>query len=141
VIAAVLGLAMASSLVHFQSPSGNINCIGAGAFQGQPAFVECLARKHSWPRLARKPADCDLDWDPATLGLGRRRVSVGSCRGDIGPLCLYSNDRCSTLGYGRSVDVGPIRCTSATNGVTCRYRTAPRVGFRVAREGYVLFRR
>jgi Family of unknown function (DUF6636) len=141
VIAVVLGLAAASSLVHFQSPSGNINCIGSGAFQGTPAFVSCLVRKNSWPRLAPKPARCDLDWNPATLELGRRHVSVGSCRGDIGPLCTNTSDRCSTLAYGRSVDVGPIRCSSAPNGVTCRYRTAPRVGFRIAREGYVTFRR
>jgi Family of unknown function (DUF6636) len=141
VIAAVLGLAVASSLVHFQSPSGNINCIGGAAFKGTPAFVSCLVRKRSWPRLAPKPANCDLDWDPATIELGRRRISVGSCRGDIGPLCTNTSDRCSTLAYGRSVDMGPIRCTSTTAGVTCRYKTAPRVGFRIAREGYVLFRR
>jgi Family of unknown function (DUF6636) len=98
-------------------------------------------RKNSWRRLAPKPARCDLDWDPTTLELGRRRVSVGSCRGDIGPLCTRASDRCSTLAYGRSVDLGPIRCSSATTGVTCRYRTAPRVGFRIAREAYVLFRR
>lgn len=140
-IAAVLGLAVASSLVHFQTPSGNINCIGGPAFQGTPAFVSCLVRKNSWPRLAPKPARCDLDWDPTTLELGRRRVSIGSCRGDIGALCTNISDRCSTLAYGRSVDMGPIRCSSATTGVTCRYRTAPRVGFRIARESYVLFRR
>jgi hypothetical protein len=141
VIALVLKLAVASSLVHFQSPSGNINCIGGGAFQGIPASVECLVRKNTWPRFAPKPARCDLDWDPATISLSRRRVSVGSCRGDIGPLCTSTSDRCSTLAYGRSVDMGPIRCTSTTAGVTCRYKTAPRVGFRIAREGYVLFRR
>ena len=140
-IAAVLGLAVASSLVHFQTPSGNINCIGSDAFHGIPAGVSCLVRTNNWPHLAPKPARCDLDWDPTTLELGRRRVSVGSCRGDIGPLCTNTSNRCSTLAYGRSVDMGPIRCSSATNGVTCRYRTAPRVGFRIAREGYVLFRR
>jgi hypothetical protein len=141
VLPALLGIAFATSLAHFQSPSGNINCIGAGAFQGQPAFVQCLVRKNSWPRLAPRPRSCDLDWDPATISLSRSRVSVGSCRGDIGPLCVYTSDRCSTLGYGRSVDVGPIRCTSTAAGVTCRYRTAPRAGFLIARERYVLYRR
>jgi Family of unknown function (DUF6636) len=142
VIAAVVSLAVAGSLVHFQTPSGNINCIGGGASQGLPAFVSCLVRKNSWPRLRPKPARCDLDWDPATIELSRRRVSVGSCRGDIGPLCTkLSSDRCTTLAYGRSVDMGPIRCTSSTAGVTCRHRAAPRVGFRIAREGYTLFRR
>jgi hypothetical protein len=141
VLVAIFSAALASSLVHFQSPSGNINCIGAAAFQGSPTFVQCLVRKNSWPRLVARPRSCDLDWDPATISLSGRRVSVGSCRGDIGPLCVYTSDRCSTLPYGRSVDVGPIRCTSTQAGVTCRYRTAPRVGFLIARERSVLYRR
>ena len=140
-IAIALKIALVGGLVHFQTPSGNINCIGGPAYQGSPAFVECLARKQSWPRLARKPASCDLDFDPATLQLGgRRHVTVGSCRGDIGPLCVNaSGGRCTTLRYGRSVNIGPIRCTSALSGVTCRYRTAPRVGFRISRAGYAVF--
>ena len=140
-ITAVLKLALVSSLVHFQSPSGNINCIGGGASQGLPAFVSCLVRKSTWPRLRPKPARCDLDWDPRTIEMSRHRVSVGSCRGDIGPLCTNTSDRCSTLAYGRSVDMGPVRCTSSTAGVTCRYRTVPRLGFRIARENYAIFRR
>ena len=106
-----------------------------------PAFVDCLVKTATWPRRPPRPARCDLDWVPTELELGHRRVSVGSCRGDVGPLCVNQpSERCTTLGYGRSVDLGPIRCTSATIGVTCRYRTAPRVGFRIAREGYVIFR-
>ena len=133
---------VALSLVHFQSPSGNINCIGAPAGFGQPAFVQCLVRKHTWPAsiTPRKPASCDLDFDPYTVSLGNRKVSVGSCRGDIGPLCVYTSDKCSTLAYGRSVKIGPIRCTSATAGVTCRYITSPRAGFKIARERYVTYR-
>ena len=146
-IAAVLALALAAQLaakppklVHFHSPSGNINCIGQAAFAGTPAFAQCLVKRATWPRTRPKPAGCDLDWDPQTLSLADRRVSVGSCRGDIGPLCIDPADPCFTLGYGRSVDIGPIRCTSATTGVICRYRVAPHVGFRIAREGYVLYR-
>jgi hypothetical protein len=141
VIALVLKLVLVGGLVHFQTPSGNINCIGGPAFQGQPAFVECLARKATWLNKPRKPASCDLDWDPQTISLSRRKVSLGSCRGDIGPLCVYTSDKCSTLGYGRSVTIGPIRCSSATTGVTCRYTTAPRAGFWIAREHYVLYNR
>jgi hypothetical protein len=37
--------------------------------------------------------------------------------------------------------MGPIRCTSTQAGVTCRYKTAPRVGFLIAREHYVLYSR
>ena len=129
-----------SKLVHFRSPSGNINCIGAAADASQPAFVDCLVRTNTWPSKRAKPANCDLDWDPAQLGLSHRKVYVGSCRGDIGPLCIDAADPCSTLAYGRAANLGPIRCTSTTTGVTCRYRTGPRVGFRIAREGYVIFR-
>ena len=133
-----LALAPASSFVHFKSPSGNINCIGAPS---GPAFVECLVKSSTWPRKPPKPANCELDWVRTEIDLSHRRVGVGACRGDIGPLCVNQpGDRCTTLGYGRSVTIGPIRCDSATTGVTCRYRTAPRVGFRIAREGYVLFR-
>ena len=128
--------------MHFQSPSGNINCIGGPAFQGTPAFVECLARKQTWPRLAKRPASCDLDFDPADdLALEPPASRVGSCRGDIGPLCVYTSDRCSTLGYGRSVTWARSAARSPTTGVTCRYTTAPRVGFLIAREHYVLYRR
>jgi hypothetical protein len=148
VIVAVVALALAvhsaptlPKLVHFRSPSGNINCIGQAATPGSPAFVQCLVKASTWPAKRPKPANCDLDWDPQTLAVGNRRVSVGSCRGDIGPLCIDPANPCSTLAYGRSVDIGPIRCTSATTGVTCRYRTGARVGFRIAREGYILYRR
>jgi Family of unknown function (DUF6636) len=143
VAAALIALALGASspLVHFQSPSGNINCLGSKAAFGQPAFLQCLVRTNTWARaqLKPKPASCDLDWDPATLSLGRGKVYVGSCRGDIGPLCVNSNDRCFTLAYGRAVVMGPIRCTSLKAGVRCEYR-ASHVGFRIAREGYVLYR-
>jgi uncharacterized protein DUF6636 len=147
VLAAAVALALAAhgaasppKLVHFRSPSGNINCIGQAAFAGSPAFAQCLVRTASWASKRRRPANCDLDWDPQTLNLGGRKASVGSCRGDIGPLCVDPADPCFTLAYGRSVDIGPIRCTSATAGVTCRYRTRPRIGFLIARERYVLYR-
>jgi hypothetical protein len=147
VIAVVVALALAAhpasalpKLVHFRSPSGNINCIGQAATSGSPAFVDCLVQKSTWPSKRPKPANCDLDWDPAQVSVSRHRTFVGSCRGDIGPLCIDPADPCFTLRYGRSVDIGPIRCTSATAGVTCRYRAAPRVGFLIARERYVLYR-
>jgi len=150
VIAAVVALALIfpvthsgatlPKLVHFGSPSGNINCIGQAATSGSPAFAECLVKRSTWPVKRPKPANCDLDWDPQTIGLTNRRTYVGSCRGDIGPLCVDPADPCFTLGYGRSVDIGPIRCTSVTTGVMCRYRTAPRVGFRIARESYLVYR-
>jgi hypothetical protein len=127
-----------TSLVHFTTPSKNIDCIGSPS---GPPFVDCLVEKANWAQKPRKPASCDLDWVPTEVGMSRRRVSVGACRGDIGPLCVPTGpDRCSTLGYGRSVAIGPIRCASAVTGVTCRYTSAPRVGFKVSREGYTIYR-
>jgi hypothetical protein len=123
-------------LVHFTSPSGNIDCLGRTTV---PASVSCYVQRTSWPKGPPRPSWCDVDWIPTELGLSRRATSVGACRGDVGPLCFPGT--CSRLPYGRSLGIGPIRCTSATNGITCRYRTSPRMGFRVAREGYVLFRR
>ena len=119
--------------MHFKSPSGNLKCIGGTA----PVFVECLAKNATWPSLRARPANCDLDWFPAELSLGSRRVSIGSCRGDVGPMCF---DDCTILRYGKSVNIGPIRCRSAANGVTCRYVQGKLAGFRIAREGYVIWR-
>ena len=123
--------------VHFRSPSGNINCLGQPS---GPPYVGCTLKQSTWAHKPAKPKTCDVDWDPTGIGLSHRRVSLGACRGDIGPLCIDPANPCFTLAYGKSVNIGPIRCTSATNGVTCRYRTAPHVGFRIAREGYVVYR-
>jgi hypothetical protein len=141
-ITAVLVLAAAgavpaaagTSLVHFESPSGNLNCIGGTA---PGAFVECLVRTATWPKAPVKPASCDLDWEPYNLSLSSRRVIVGACRGDVGPRCF--ND-CTTLAYGKSVNIGMIRCRSAVNGITCRYVRGKLAGFRIARQGYVVWR-
>jgi hypothetical protein len=122
--------------VHFTSPSGNIDCLGSTTV---PVYVSCLVQRTTWPKEPPRPSGCDVDWIPTEAGLSRRATSVGACRGDVGPLCFPGT--CSRLAYRRSLEIGPIRCTSATNGITCRYRTSPRVGFRVAREGYVLFGR
>jgi hypothetical protein len=132
--AAGAGSAAADPVVsHFQSPSGNINCIGGTA----PAYVECLVRRAVWPRTPPKPVGCDLDWESHNLSLGSRRVVLGACRGDVGPRCFHD---CTTLRYGRSVVIGPIRCRSAAIGVTCRYARGRLAGFRIAREGYVIWR-
>jgi hypothetical protein len=129
----------APQLVHFKSPSGNINCmLGNG---GGAAYASCLVRHSTWRVVPRKPASCDLDWAATELEIGGRNLFVGSCRGDIGPLCEPSGaDACTTLAYGRSVTLGPIRCTSAVTGVTCRRTDGRRIGFRIAREGYLLYR-
>jgi hypothetical protein len=120
-------------VAHFRSPSGNINCIGGTA----PPYVECQALKATWPHVPAEPAGCDLDWAAYNISLSSRHVGLGACRGDVGPRCFRD---CTTLRYGKSVDIGPIRCRSATIGVTCRYVQGRHAGFRIAREGYIVWR-
>jgi hypothetical protein len=136
VAAASATAASASTQVHFKSPSGNINCF---VFATQGGSADCIVRSASWPTPPRKPAACDLDWSPTEVQLGTTHVSVGQCRGDVGPRCYTGGDRCAVLAYGQSIKVGTIRCSSAANGITCRRMTGTRPGFRVAREGLVVF--
>jgi hypothetical protein len=144
-VAALAALAIAASsaeaatYIHFKSPSGNINCaIGAGG--GGPDAASCVVRSERWPRHPAKPRSCRLDWADTEIDLTGTRVHLGSCRGDIGPLCIRGAGPCSTLRYGRSLRVGHVRCVSATAGITCRRTDGRRVGFRIAREGYRVYR-
>ena len=129
-----------AALTHFTSPTGNIDCLG---FTTPAPGVDCLVQSASWPRVPPRPAACDLDWVGTEISIDNRHVRLGSCRGDIGPLCLAgsgSADRCRVLPYGSAVAIGPIRCASARAGITCRTRSGRGVGFAVAREGYRILR-
>jgi hypothetical protein len=70
------------------------------------------------------------------MNLGSPRVVLGACRRDVWPRCFRD---CTTLRYGRSVNIGPIRCRSAVIGVTCRYVRGKLAGFRIARRGYIIW--
>ena len=82
---------------------------------------------------ANKPA---LRWTPD----GTRLVYATGLEPRLN---AYIQDRVSvfTLAYGKSLSIGPIRCRSALNGVTCRYVSGKLAGFRIARQGYVVWRR
>ena len=127
----------AATQVHFKTPSGNINCY---LFSAQGGFADCIVIKAVWKNAPSKPKSCDLDWVPTELALGRTHVSVGGCRGDVGPRCSAGGDRCSVLPYGHSITVGTIRCSSAASGLTCRRTTGRRPGFRLTRERFVVYR-
>ena len=137
---------------HFKSPSENIHC------RMSYEAVSCLLKANSWTSLKPRPGYCDLDWMPTDIAMyvsektGKWVAEVGACRGDVGPLC-YSLDPCFVLRSGRSVRsfiyphkhggfVLGIRCSSATTGITC-IKLGPKRGvrgFRIAREGYVIYR-
>ena len=126
----------AATQVHFKSPSGNINCY---LFSAQGGFADCIVIKATWRNAPSKPKSCDLDWVPTEVALGKTHVSVGGCRGDVGPRCYKGGDRCSVLAYGHSITIGTIRCSSAVSGLTCRRTTGRRPGFRLARESFVVY--
>ena len=129
--------AAATTQLHFRSPSGNINCY---LFSTQDGVADCIVRTASWPTEPKKPATCTLDWAANEVQLVRSHVSLGACRGDVGPRCYAGGDRCSVLAYGRSVTVGGIRCSSSASGITCRRTAGSRAGFRIARERVDVYR-
>jgi hypothetical protein len=107
------------SLVRwFHSPSGNISCeVGANRPQiGTYAFC-----------ATRSPTRCvRLD------GKGQMRVRRGlPCEGD-------APETAFTLGYGKSVRVGPFRCTSRMDGMRCAIVVTGH-GFLISRERVTRF--
>ena len=126
-----------ADFMHFTTPSGNIDCVA----DFDAPTVDCLVEKASWPQVPPRPADCDVNWIGTEITLARGRVSLGSCRGDIGPLCVTQTGDCPALGYGRSLTLPTrVRCTSRRAGLTCRARNGAGAGFTVSRQGYRVFR-
>jgi hypothetical protein len=138
-VALALPAVAVAKTVHFTTPSGNIDCVGG--FDTPGASVDCLVEKNSWPKLPKRPVNCDLDWVGSEISLTNGVVRVGACRGDVGPLCVPgSTDRCTVLAYGKSVLIKrSIRCTSRRTGLTCRARKGLGAGFKVSRHGYTIF--
>lgn len=129
----------AMGFVQITSPSRNIDCIVDATSGGS---ASCLVQKTAWKHYPARPRSCDLDWVKSQVTLWKRNVTLGGCRGDIGPQCVTGQvTPCRVLGYGRSVVVGGIRCTSTTSGMVCRRTTgAKRQGFKVSKQGYTLYR-
>ena len=127
----------------FFSPSKNIQCAGqARDADGRPS-ASCHVVRHHWARTPPKPAACDLDWVPTTIGILLGAPYAGECRGDVPPeLCgIRGFEPCRPLAYGRSLRFGGIRCRSLRSGMECRYVGGHRRGFLVAYGGYRLYRR
>ena len=124
VLAGLVAAAPAQArFIHFTSPSGNIDCLGANT---KPIFVSCVVQVATWPNKPPRPRSCDLDWVQTEVALANRRVSVGACRGDA-RLAVHPQQRRPLLRPAvRPLDRHPpIKCISAISGVTCRYKVAP----------------
>lgn len=111
-----LGLLAAEAraeLTGFQTPSGNIHCIGGT--DGGDAFVDCelIARNDARPLLPI-PADCDLDWG-SRFSVDEAGFGGMVCHGDT-----VRDAANPVLPYGRAVGIGSIACTSGEAGLECR---------------------
>jgi hypothetical protein len=84
----------------FQSPSGNIRCVGETG--GGQYYLRCNIS--------------DYDWSYSEGCNGRAFRMTGYS--DVS--CVSAGIRSgSTLRYGRSWYFGPFKCTSRTSGITC----------------------
>ena len=98
----------------FLSPSGNISCELDYTVGNGPTDAYCQADK---PGVS-------VTMSPA----GKLRICNGTrCLGN-------PPDNATTLGYGKSVTLGPFKCTSLTSAMDCRV-TATARGFAISRSG------
>jgi hypothetical protein len=131
-LAAAGGSAIATAApVHhysfFESPSRNIGC---AVLEGQ---ARCDIRVRSWtppPRPRSCPNVVDFGQGLEVTFRGPARLV---CAGDTA-----MNPQAPILPYGQATVVGPLRCASATTGVTCR-STSTGHGFFISRQRYRLF--
>jgi hypothetical protein len=113
--------------LFFQSPTGNIGCmLMTGSWDGARCDIFELTMSFPTP-----PADCDLDWGHA--------FEVAA-HGGAGPVCAGDtvfDPGGFVLGYGKSVTLGGVTCTSEKTGMTCT--NARGHGFSVARARQKVF--
>jgi hypothetical protein len=133
ILAVIAGLgvqpAAAQDQAQFRSPTGNIHCFmfaGDGDWWGARCDILEATRSFAVP-----PADCDLDWGHA--------FEVPA-RGAAGPVCAgdtVADPGAPVLGYGRSVSIGGVICTSEQTGMTCQNRQGH--GFSLSRARQRVF--
>jgi hypothetical protein len=114
----------AFKIVHFRTPSGNIQCgyLSGGEFKPE---LRCEIRSGVVP-LPPKPRSCDFDWGGGYfLGpTGRAQI-----------LCISDTIQVRNppvLAYGRTWRSGGYKCLSQAIGLRCSNRSAH--GFFLSRE-------
>ena len=116
----------ASAAEHtFATPTGNITC------RLHRRYASCDVAQYSWSLTSADTASCG---ETALAGLSLADGAVSfDCRTDV-----LVPDPQRVLGYGQSVTVGRITCSSASSGTTCRDRRNGH-GFFVSRQSYRKF--
>lgn len=116
--------AHAEDPVGFVSPSGNIGCYV------DADYVRCDIADRGWAPPPR-PADCEFDYGQG-IAFGAGEAPAFVCAGDT---TLWAGE---PLGFGQSVTVGTMSCTSLESGITCRDMGSG-TGFTISRQAYELF--
>ncbi len=101
--------AAAQDYLAFRSPSGNIAC---AMWAGEWAGARCDMTELT-PSYRRRPADCDLEWG-RSFEVDARGAGYLACVGDS-----VFDPGAFVLGYGKSVSLGALTCTSKKTGMTC----------------------
>ena len=111
-LAAAASAAATPGIVEFRTPSGNIGCIYASAFQSFPASVRCDIRSGLKPKPGQ-PKNCHLNYgDSFTLPKTGR--AVVTCHGDT-----TLDPHAPVLGYGKTWRRNGFTCTSKAIGLRC----------------------
>ena len=120
--------AAADDLLFFHSPSRNIHCLIAN---GEYAEARCDMRALT-PSHTTAPPDCELDWGASFAVAPESRKGYLACVGDT-----VEVPESVELGYGQSLSLGGLTCTSEKTGVSCTNPAGH--GFALAKAKQKLF--
>ena len=111
-------------IVHFRTPSGNIQCgyVSGGGFKPE---LRCEIRSGVKP-LPPKPKRCEFDWGAGFI-MGRKGRAHVSCVSDS-----VHSPSARVLRYGTTWRRDGFVCVSRTTGLRCR--NAAGHGFFLSRE-------
>lgn len=115
---AMCGIAGASDLAMFRTPSGGIGC----GYYAKTLRCDVVGGVRPLPP---RPKDCELDWGGGFYLAQRGRASV-VCAGDTA-----LSRTAPVVRYGTTWVRGSIACTSSPNGLRCT--NADRHGFLISR--------
>ena len=122
--------ALSEDNTQFRTPSGNIHCMLIDGDEGSMADCEIVSiDKFTLP--LKRQADCELDWGNRFELMTEQGPSM-PCYGDT-----VRDPKSRVLGYGKSIQLGNITCTSKKTGLTCTDGSGH--GFTLSRSSQTFF--
>lgn len=106
--------------IWFQSPSGNIHCVGDD--DPNEGYVRCDISEVNTLTFGDSSPNCELDYGKSFF-LDRGGPGMPSCVGDT-----IANMSATKLEYGQKIQIGTsITCYSETTGLECQNETGGRI--------------